>query len=395
MPTTFNDLLAAAKGAVQEETPDQVQQRLSRDKNVLLLDVREPNEYEQGAIPGAVHVPRGFLELRIEDIERDRERPVVIYCAGGTRSALAAKSLQEMGYATVISMAGGFRDWKDSGKPTETPDVLTPAQQSRYSRHLLVPEVGEAGQLKLLKSKVLMIGAGGLGSPAAFYLAAAGVGTIGIVDNDVVDESNLQRQILHTNDRVGTPKTESAKQTLLGLNPTIDVRTYDCRLSSANIEEVLNGYDLVVDGCDNFPTRYLVNDACVFSDTPNIHGSIFRFEGQVTTFVPHDGPCYRCLYPQPPPPEMAPSCAEAGVLGVLPGVVGVLQAVEAIKVLLDIGDPLKGRLLLYDALNTTFRTLKLQRDPSCPVCGDKPSITEYIDYEDFCSFDPSAAAAAH
>ncbi len=393
MASTFADVLSAAKKAIREETIDEVERRLDSREDVLLLDVREPNEYEEGAIPDAVHVPRGFLELRIEDIERGRTRPIVIYCAGGTRSALAAKALQEMGYENVSSMMGGFRDWKDAGKAVAVPEVLTPAQQARYSRHLLVPEVGEAGQLKLLRSKVLMIGAGGLGSPAAFYLAAAGVGTIGIVDNDVVDESNLQRQILHTHDRVGMLKTESAKQTLLGLNPTIDVVEHNLRLNSENVEDVMAGYDVIVDGSDNFPTRYLLNDACVFTDTPNVHGSIFRFEGQVTTFVPHDGPCYRCLYPQPPPPDMAPSCQEAGVLGVLPGVVGMLQAVETLKLLLGIGEALKGRLLLYDALNTKFRTLKLHRDPSCPVCGDSPTIKEYIDYEGFCRFDPAAAVA--
>lgn len=395
MATTFPDLLSATKQAITEQTPDQVQRRLGDESNLLLIDVREPNEYQDGAIPDATHVPRGFLELRIEDIERDRSRPIVLYCAGGTRSALAAKALQDMGYGNVVSMSGGFREWKDSGKPVLTPEVLSPHQQSRYSRHLLIPEVGEAGQLKLLKSKVLFIGAGGLGSPAALYLAAAGVGTIGIVDNDVVDESNLQRQILHTTDRVGLPKTDSAAQTLLALNPTIDVETHQVRLDSSNIEDVLRPYDLVIDGTDNFPTRYLINDACVFLDKPNVHGSIFRFEGQVTAFIPHDGPCYRCLYPQPPPPELAPSCQEAGVLGVLPGVIGVLQAIEAIKILLGIGESLKGRLLMYDALRTQFRTMKLQRDPKCPICGDKPTITEYIDYEGFCSFDPSAAVAAH
>ena len=393
MATTFADVLSAAKSAIREESIHEVEARLNGREDVLILDVREPDEYEEGAIPDAVHVPRGFLELRIEDIERGRERPIVVYCAGGTRSALAAVALQDMGYQQVSSMAGGFRDWKDAGKAVAVPEVLTPAQRARYSRHLLVPEVGDAGQLKLLKSKVLMIGAGGLGSPAAFYLAAAGVGTVGIVDNDVVDESNLQRQILHTNDRVGMLKTESAKETLLGLNPTIEVVEHNLRLSSENIDEVIDGYDVIVDGSDNFPTRYLINDACVFTDKPNVHGSIFRFEGQVTTFIPHDGPCYRCLYPQPPPPELAPSCQEAGVLGVLPGVVGVLQAVETIKVLLGIGEPLKGRLLLYDALRTKFRTLKLTRDPNCPICGDSPTIKEYIDYEGFCRFDPTAPVA--
>jgi len=391
MSQTFSELIAAIKNAIREQTVDEVLARLNAGPAPLLLDVREAGEFEEGAIPGAHHVPRGFLELRIEDIERDREREIIIYCAGGVRSALAAKSLHDMGYTDVVSMIGGMKAWKDAGHKWERPEVLTPAQASRYSRHVLIPEVGEAGQLKLLKSKVLLIGAGGLGSPAALYLAAAGVGTLGIVDMDVVDESNLQRQVLHTHDRVGMPKTESAKQTLLGLNPTINVVAYEQRLDSSNIERVLGDYDVVVDGTDNFPTRYLINDACVFLDKPNVHGSIFRFEGQVTTFVPHDGPCYRCLYPQPPPPELAPSCQEAGVLGVLPGVVGVLQAVETLKLLLGIGESLKGRLLMYDALSTKFRTLKLQRDATCPVCGDAPTITDYIDYEGFCSFDPAAA----
>jgi molybdopterin/thiamine biosynthesis adenylyltransferase len=316
----------------------------------------------------------------------DLTRPVVIYCSAGNRSAFAAKTLAELGYEDVVSLAGGFTDWKRNGFPVQLQAGLDAPRRARYSRHLLIPEVGEEGQLKLLESKVLLIGAGGLGSPASLYLAAAGVGRIGIVDADVVDESNLQRQIVHSTDSLGEPKVESAKRTIEALNPDVEVVAYKERLTSENIERILaDGWDVIVDGADNFPTRYLVNDASVWHKIPVVHGSIYRFEGQVTVFKPHEGPCYRCLFPTPPPPELAPSCAEGGVLGVLPGVIGSLQASEALKLALGIGEPLVGRLLLFDALAATFDEVKLRRDPDCPVCGEQPTITEYVDYVQFCA----------
>jgi molybdopterin/thiamine biosynthesis adenylyltransferase len=316
----------------------------------------------------------------------DRNARIVVYCAGGVRSAFAAKTLSELGYQHVESANPGFVRWKDLGYPMDRPAELTAAQLDRYSRHLLLPEVGEKGQEKLLKARVLLLGAGGLGSPAALYLAAAGIGTLGIVDNDAVDASNLQRQIIHNTGRVGTSKVESAAKTVQDLNPDVTVIPFDERLTSANVDRIFDqGWDVIVDGLDNFPTRYLVNDASVWKNIPVVHGSIFRFDGQVTTFWPGKGPCYRCLYPEPPPAHLAPSCAEAGVLGILPGVVGTIQATEAIKVVLGAGEPLTGRLLTYDSLKMQFRTLKLRRDPGCPVCGTSPTVTSYIDYEGFCA----------
>ncbi len=355
-----------------------------------LVDIREPDEVAQGSPLSAERIVRGFLELRIEDQVPDLARTVVVMCAGGTRSLFAGRDLQELGYADVRSLAGGFNLWKREGLPTEVPRVLSDKQRERYGRHLLIPEVGEEGQLRLLGSKVLMVGAGGLGSPAAFYLAAAGVGTLVLVDDDVVDRSNLQRQILHTDERVGTPKVESARATLQALNPELEIVCHRERLTSANVDEMLAGCDVVVDGSDNFPTRYLVNDACVKLGIPNVHGAIFRFEGQLSVFWPgrpgdRRGPCYRCLFPEPPPPELAPSCAEAGVLGILPGVVGTLEAVEAVKILLGVGDPLVGRLMLYDALQQRFTELKVERNPGCPVCGDGVEVVEYVDYEQVCA----------
>jgi sulfur-carrier protein adenylyltransferase/sulfurtransferase len=367
---TKSELLKDARVAVPEVTPAELSRQSPRP---VIIDVREKQETDAGMLPGAKAVPRGFLELRIEEAVPDRGADVVLYCAGGTRSLLAGRTLKDMGYSRVRSMAGGFAAWKDAGLPLEMPVRLTEAQRARYSRHLLIPEVGEAGQAKLLKSKVLLIGAGGLGSPTALYLAAAGVGRLGLIDDDVVDESNLQRQILHTTDRVGMAKTESAKKTLQALNPEVAVDEHRMRLTRDNAMELFAKYDLVVDGSDNFGTRYLVNDACVLLQKPNVHGSIFRFDGQATTFVPGGGrPCYRCLFPEPPPPELAPSCQEAGVLGVLPGVIGLIQAVEGIKLLLGRGEPLVGRLLLYDALEQKFREVKYARDPACPACGDNP-----------------------
>jgi len=390
---TYRDYFAEIKKRIKEATPQQVAEML-RSGDVQLGDVRETDEWNAGHLPGAVHVPKSFLEQWAEDRIPDKGKTTVLYCAGGVRSAMAADTLGKLGYTNVISMAGGFNRWKDSGFEYVTPESFTPEQAERYSRHLLIPEVGEAGQRKLLNSKVLLIGAGGLGSPAAFYLAAAGVGTLGIVDSDVVDQTNLQRQILHTTDRIGEPKVESAKRTLEALNPDVKIVGYRERLTSENIDRIIAEYDVIIDGADNFPTRYLLNDASVKWNKPVVHGSIYRFEGQITVFKPHAGPCYRCLFPTPPPPELAPSCAEAGVLGVLPGVIGSLQANEAIKLLLGIGEPLVGRYLLFDALDASFREVKLRRDAECPVCGDHPTITEYIDYEGFCS-SPAEWQAEH
>jgi len=375
------DLLNAAKAEIREIDPHDVAARLDYYE---LLDVREPEEYEQGALPGAVHVPRGQLEFSIEGRLLNKNAPVAVYCAGGTRSAFAAKTLQDLGYTDVVSIAGGFNKWKDEGLTWDTPRSLSQDQRIRYQRHLLLPEVGEEGQMKLLDSKVLLLGAGGLGSPAALYLAAAGVGTIGIIDMDVVDSSNLQRQILHTLDRVGMRKVESAKIALTAMNPDIKVLTYDTRLSAENILDIFDGYDVIVDGTDNFPTRYLVNDAALVKRIPVVHGSIFRFEGQATVFNPYVGPCYRCMIPEPPPAELAPSCAEAGVLGVLPGIIGSIQAVETIKMLLLLGDPLVGRLLTYDALDQSFRSFKVRRDPECPACGENAGEIVIAEYDDLC-----------
>src|SRR6266851_2301002 len=367
---TFRELLSSTKKQIREVPVDEVKRLIDQRAPIKVVDVRESDEYAAGRVPGAIWVPRGFLEIRIEE-KANRDEALVLYCAGGTRSALAAKTLQDMGYQNVSSMAGGFTRWSDAAYPIDKPFVLTAEQKERYRRHLIIPEVGEEGQAKLLKGKVLLMGAGGLG-------------TLGIVDMDVVDLSNLQRQVVHTQDRAGMPKTESAKQAINALNPDVKVIPFQERLTSQNVREILSGFDLVVDGGDNFPTRYLLNDACVVLGKPNIHGSIFRFEGQVTTFVPGKGPCYRCLYPAPPPAEFAPSCAEAGVLGVLPGIIGLLQANEALKLLLGVGEPLIGRLLTFDALGTRVSELKLRRDPQCPVCADGAKV-EFIDYEQFCA----------
>jgi sulfur-carrier protein adenylyltransferase/sulfurtransferase len=386
MPS-FQELLSQVKSHIREISAEDTKARVhgAGDGEPVLIDVRERDEYEQGYVPHAQWIPRGFLELKIEDAVPERDREIIVYCAGGTRSALAAQSLQSLGYQKVSSMAGGFRAWKNAGYAFDRPRSLSPEQIKRYSRHIMLPEVGEAGQGKLLDAKVLFLGAGGLGSPSALYLAAAGVGTIGIVDDDVVDESNLQRQVLHNLERLGMPKVESARKTLQLLNPDVKVIPHQTRLTSENIMEILAGYDLVIDGADNFPTRYLLNDAALKLRKPVIHASIFRFEGQLTTFLPDSGPCYRCLYPDPPPPGMAPSCQEAGVLGVLPGLVGTMQANEAVKLILGIGESMSGRLLVFDALGTKFRTLKLRKDPQCRVCSKRPEDIELIDYEAFCS----------
>ena len=386
MAKTFQDIMADARKEIPEVTAQQVSDLLKNNgKSPVILDVREKDEWREGHLDGAVSLPRGFLEIKVENTVPDKNTPIVAYCAGGVRSLLAAKIMREMGYQNVSSMAGGYAAWKNAGYKWVQDFQFTPEQLIRYSRHFLLSEVDEESQAKLLKAKVLMVGASGLSCPSAYYLAAAGVGTLGIIDNDVVDISNLQRQILHTNDRVGKPKVESAKLTLEGLNPDVKVIPYQEKLTSSNIMEIIKDYDIVVDGSDNFPTRYLVNDACILTKTPNVHGSIFQFDGQATVFYPGKGPCYRCLYPEPPPADMAPSCAEAGVLGVLPGLIGTIEALEAIKLILGKGDSLIGRLLCFNTLTMEITTLNLRRDPNCPMCGDHPTIHELIDYEEFCS----------
>jgi molybdopterin/thiamine biosynthesis adenylyltransferase/rhodanese-related sulfurtransferase len=379
---TFRDLLADAKGRIRETDPAGAEALLAEGH--LLLDVREPDEYEQGAIPDSLHIPRGNLESGIENRVTDRDQPIVVMCAGGVRSAFAADTLAQLGYTDVVSMDGGFNRWKDEGRDWRAPRTLSPDQRNRYQRHLLLPEVAEEGQLKLLDASVLLLGAGGLGSPAALYLAAAGVGTIGIIDMDVVDESNLQRQILHNYERIGDRKVDSAKKTLTSLNPDVNVVTYDVRLGADNIMGILEGYDVIVDGADNFPSRYLLNDASVKLGIPVVHGSIFRFEGQVTVFDPKGGVTYRDMLPEAPPVEFAPSCAEAGVLGVLPGIVGSIQALEAIKLILGIGEGLSGRLVAFDALDMTFREYRLQRDPDQEVTWENRDRIQIAELDGLC-----------
>jgi molybdopterin/thiamine biosynthesis adenylyltransferase/rhodanese-related sulfurtransferase len=390
MPSA-RDLLDDARRVIPEVTPAQV----AADKHSrTLIDVRERNEFEEGHIPGALHLSKGFIEVQVEDRVPAKDTPITLYCAGGVRSLLAARALHELGYSDVRSMSGGFNGWKQAGFDFDVPRVLSADQKRRYSRHLLIPEVGEEGQAKLLAAKVLLIGAGGLGSPAALYLAAAGVGTIGLVDFDVVDDSNLQRQIIHTRDRVGMRKTESARIAIEALNSDVRVVEHNEMLNGENARQLFDQYDIIVNGCDNFPTRYLANDVALFARKPLVDGGIFRFEGQVTTVIPFASPCYRCRYPSPPPPEEAPSCAEAGVLGVLPGIVGILQATEVVKLIIGIGEPLTGRLLHVDALDMRFREFRVPRDPNCPVCGENPTITEPIDYEGFCMVPAGVPAEA-
>jgi sulfur-carrier protein adenylyltransferase/sulfurtransferase len=384
------EVIRQIKQQVAEVDPAEVSEHLGN--GIVLVDVREADEWDRGHIPGAVHVPRGYLESRIDAAAPDRDARVVLYCASGQRSALAAHTLKELlGYSDVVSMTGGITLWKDRGYKVDVPRVLTPEQKERYGRHLLLPEIGAAGQTKLLDAKVLLLGAGGLGSPTALYLAAAGVGTLGIVDDDDVDLSNLQRQVIHTTDRVGTPKVDSAAATIAALNPDVNVVKHPVRLDASNIMEIIDGYDVIVDGVDNFPTRYLLNDATVRLGIPVVSASILGFDGQLSVFKPHDGPCYRCLYPVPPPAELAPSCGANGVLGVLPGTMGLLQATEVVKLVTGAGEPLVGRLLLYEALGATFTELKVRRDPDCPICSRDPEeITDdelgmFPDYEAFCA----------
>lgn len=397
MGDASREIMRQARKQVPEWTPAEANealtgQRKTEQDGIILVDVREKNEWDEGYIPGALHIPRGFLELRVEEAIPDKSQKVVLYCAGGTRSMYAGLTLKQMGYEDVISMSGGFGQWKSSGLPVAQPRTLSQDQLKRYSRHLLVPEVGEQGQLKLLDSRVLLLGAGGLGAPSALYLAAAGVGTLGIIDMDVVEESNLQRQVIHTTKRVGEYKAESARQAIEAINPDVKVITYIERLDESNVARIIADYDLIIDGTDNFPTRYLLNDAALLANKPVIHGSVFRFEGQLTVFKPYEGPCYRCLYPEPPPAELAPSCAEAGVLGVLPGVIGLLQSVEALKLLLGIGEPLVGRMMTYDALAGEFSELGLYRDPNCPACGEHGHPEDLPIYADVCAM-PAALVA--
>ena len=390
--SAFTELIRSVKSAIREISV--VEAREAQEKGAFVVDVREADEWAQGRVPGAIFIPRGFLEQRIEDKVKDKTADVVLYCAGGTRSAFAARALAELGYTRVSSVVGGFGKWKEAGYPIDLPSRgLSAQQQQRYSRHLLVPEVGETGQQKLLDARVLLIGAGGLGSPAGLYLAAAGVGTVGIVDSDVVDLSNLQRQVLHTDASVGELKTESAAGTIRALNPDVRVVAHSLRLDASNVLDVMAPYDVIVDGCDNFPTKYLVNDAAVLTRKPVVYGSIFRFEGQASVFKAGQGPCYRCLFPEPPPSELAPSCDEAGVIGVLPGTIGLVQATETLKLLLGIGRPLVGRLLTYDALDASYREFRVRRDTGCAVCGDAPTITKPEDLEWSCHFDARPVAA--
>jgi molybdopterin/thiamine biosynthesis adenylyltransferase/rhodanese-related sulfurtransferase/molybdopterin converting factor small subunit len=378
---TFSELKSALKKEITEVAAVDLR---DKEGHFIAIDVRTDEEWAQGHLPGAIHIDRGYLEIKVESLVLDKSKRVVCYCAGGTRSLLAAKGLKTLGYQQVESLIGGFDGWKEAGLPFIQPVILSTSQRRRYLRHLSIPEVGEEGQVKLLAARVLCIGAGGLGCPTALYLAAAGVGTLGIVDDDLVDESNLQRQILHTTARVGTPKTDSARIAIEALNPDVKVVDHKTRLNSKNVIDIFSQYDFIVDGSDNFPTRYLVNDACVQLKKPCVHGSIYRFEGQLTVFWPGRGPCYRCLYPAPPPPEFAPSCAEAGVLGVLPGVIGILEAVETVKIILGRGEPLVGRLVRYDALKAEFRELKISADPKCTYCAPGVTFPGLIDYEQFC-----------
>jgi molybdopterin/thiamine biosynthesis adenylyltransferase/rhodanese-related sulfurtransferase len=390
MSTSGAELLRLVKSQIEEVDPSEVNELI--DEGVAIIDVRETDEFATGHLPGAKHVPRSYLETRIEGIVPDRSTQVILYCASGNRSAYGARTLtQELGYEHVRSMTGGIALWKDRGYEVNVPRALTAEQRDRYSRHMLVPEIGADGQQKLLDAKVLLLGAGGLGSPTALYLAAAGVGTLGIVDDDVVDLSNLQRQVIHTTDRVGTPKVDSAEESIRALNPDVNVVKYKTRVDASNIVEIIEGYDVVVDGVDNFPTRYLLNDASVRLKIPVVSASILGFDGQLSVFKPYDGPCYRCLFREPPPAELAPSCGANGVLGVLPGTMGLLQATEVVKLILEIGEPAIGRLLLYDALAATLTEVKVHRDPECPICSRDPGeiadeeLGVFPDYEAFCA----------
>ncbi len=397
MAKTSKNILDEARASIKQIDIDEARRMLDQPGTVL-IDVREPDEWRQGHIPQAIGISRGFLELRVEEKVPDHKTPVILQCASGTRSLLAARTLRELGYENVYNLTGGFNAWKDRGLPFVADRQFSNEEITRYSRHFVIPEVGEKGQAKLLDSKVLLLGTGALGSPSSLYLAAAGVGTIGLVDFDVVDLSNLQRQIVHSVDRVGTPKTESAQKQINALNPGIKVVRHDVRLTSDNVMDIIKDYDVIVNCGDNFPTRYLINDACVFAKKPLVDGAIFRFEGQATVYWPdRGGPCYRCLYPEPAPPDMAPSCAEAGVLGALPGVIGSIEALEAIKILLGAGHALIGKMVYFDTLSDRdyVRMLKIRKDPKCPVCSEHPTQTGLIDYEAFCGLAPANGASVH
>ena len=390
MSPSSADLLRQVKSEIDEIDPSQVNELLQ--EGVTIIDVREAEELSSGLLPGAKHVPRSYLETRIERIVPDRSAHVILYCASGNRSAYGARTLRDdLGYEQVESMTGGIALWKDRGYEVDVPRTLSPEQRDRYSRHLLIPEIGTGGQQKLLDAKVLLLGAGGLGSPTALYLAAAGVGTLGIVDDDVVDLSNLQRQVIHSTQRVGIPKVDSAEESIHALNPDVRVVKYPVRLDASNIMEIIAGYDVIVDGVDNFPTRYLLNDATVRLQIPVVSASILGFDGQLSVFKPYEGPCYRCLFREPPPAELAPSCGANGVLGVLPGTMGLLQATEVVKLIVGVGDPAIGRLLLYDALAATLTEVKVHRDPDCPICSRPPDeisdeeMGVFPDYEAFCA----------
>ena len=359
--STFQELLAQAKSLINETDPSGSETLIA--EGWVVLDVREVEEYDQGIIPDSILIPQGKIEESIKERIPNHDQPVIAMCAGGVRSAFAAVTLNELGYTNVVSMDGGFNLWKQQGRSWTSPQILKPEQRNRYERHISLPEIGEKGQQKLLDSRVVVIGAGGLGSPAALYLAAAGVGTIGVVDMDTVEESNLQRQILHSTETIGKNKVDSAEKTLSTLNPDVNIITYNTRLNKDNAIEIIENYDVVVDGTDNFQTRYLINDASVKTGTPVVHGSIFQYEGQITVFDPKDGPTYRDIFPEPPENGTAPNCTEAGVLGVLPGIIGSIQALETIKLILGIGEGLLGRLLVFDALEMSFHEYKIDPDP--------------------------------
>jgi sulfur-carrier protein adenylyltransferase/sulfurtransferase len=397
MAKTSKSILDEARSQIRQIDIDEARRMMDKPGTVL-IDVREPEEWRQGHISNAIGISRGFLELRVEEKVPDHKTPIILQCASGTRSLLAARTLRELGYENVYNLTGGFNAWKDRGLPWVADKQFTAEELTRYSRHFVIPEVGEKGQAKLLDSKVLLVGTGALGSPSSLYLAAAGVGTIGLVDFDVVDLSNLQRQIVHTADRVGMLKTESAQKQINALNPGIKVVRHDVRLTSDNVMDIIAPYDVIVNCGDNFPTRYLINDACVLAKKPLVDGAIFRFEGQATVYhTAKGGPCYRCLYPEPAPPDMAPSCAEAGVLGALPGLIGSIEALEAIKLLLDAGHPLIGKMVYFDTLSDRdyVRILKIRKDPKCPVCSDHPTQKGLIDYEAFCGLAPANGADSH
>jgi molybdopterin/thiamine biosynthesis adenylyltransferase/rhodanese-related sulfurtransferase len=384
------ELLRQVKSQIEQIDPSKVRELI--DEGVAIVDVRETEEFTAGHLPGARHVPKSYLETRIEGVVADRDAQIVLYCQSGNRSAWAARTLEDdLGYKNVASMTGGITLWKDRGYDVEVPRALGAEQRERYSRHLLIPEIGVEGQIKLLDAKVLLLGAGGLGSPTALYLAAAGIGTLGIVDDDVVDLSNLQRQVIHDTERIGTLKVDSAEESIRALNPDVKVVKYPVRIDASNIVEIIKDYDVIVDGVDNFPTRYLLNDATVRLKIPVVSASILGFDGQLSVFKPYEGPCYRCLFREPPPAELAPSCGANGVLGVLPGTMGLLQATEVVKLILGIGEPAIGRLLLYDALGATLTEVKVHRDPDCPICSRDPEeITDeelgvFPDYEAFCA----------